>query len=284
MTRNIIEIKDFSWRYESRDDFALKDITLEIPEGSFYTIIGPNESGKSTLLYAVRGVIPEVFRGELKGEIRILGKPLNQWDKRELAKYVGLVFSDPELQFVTMNVEDELAFGLENLGFPVEEIEERIKWAAKITEIEHLLDKSPLSISGGQKQRVALAAILAIKPKVLMLDEPTTMLDPLGKEAIFSILEYMKKNEDITVVLATHEIERVMNITDKFVLIYNGELKFVSTPEELIDKLEYLEEIGLRHLDLLKVVKTAKDLGLLKEKIPTSFEEVKNSLKEILMC
>lgn len=284
MTRNIIEIKDFSWRYESRDDFALKNITLDIPEGSFYTIIGPNESGKSTLLYAIRGVVPEVFRGELKGEIRILGKTLEEWTSRELAKCVGLVFSDPELQFVTMNVEDEIAFGLENLGFSLEEMEERIKWATKITEIGHLLDKSPLSISGGQKQRVALAAILALKPKVLLLDEPTTMLDPLGKEAMFSILEYMKKNEDMTIILATHEIERVIDITDKFVLIYNGELKFVCTPEELVDKLEYLEEIGLTHLDLLKVFKMVGEIGLWNEKIPINFEEIKVALKDILKC
>lgn len=280
----VVEIEDLSWRYETREDFALRNVNLKIPEGAFCTIIGPNESGKSTLLYAIRGVIPNVFRGELRGTVKVLGKRLEEWDKEEFSKKVGLVFSDPELQFVTMNVEDEIAFGLENLGYSIREIEERISWAIKITDIEHLLDKSPLSISGGQKQRVALAAILALKPKILLLDEPTTMLDPLGKNAIFSILEYLKEKENITIILATHEIERVAAITDSFVVLNNGKIEFISTPEKLPEKIEYLEKIGLTHLDLIKVVSAIQKHNLYSKKIPLEVNETARVIKEIIRC
>ncbi len=236
-----VSIKDLSWKYEGRNQFALRDISLNIEENSFLSIVGPNEAGKTSLVSCIKGLIPHSFHGVLRGTVEVFGKDIRQKSGLELAQEVGLVFSDPEAQFTSMTVEEELVFAMENVGFSLQEIQKRLDWVTEITMIEDLLDKSPYEISGGQKQRVAIASVMALKPRIIILDEPTSMLDPLGKDFIFEILETLKRQEALTLIVVEHNIEQIAPLSDMMALIVDGELLMVAPPEEFFSDLELLE-------------------------------------------
>jgi len=240
-----IVFKDLQWRYEHRKSFALKGINLEIYRNDFVGIVGANEHGKTTLVSAMSGLIPHSYNGIYKGSVEVFGKKVFDSDALELATNVGIVFSDPEAQFTAMTVEEELAFGLENMGFDLSKIKDRIDWAAEITLIQDLLDKSPYDISGGQKQRVAIACVLAMNPPIIILDEPTSMIDPLGKNLIFNILRKLKEVGDHTLIVVEHNVEQLAPLADKMLLMYEGQVdKYLPTKEFFSDP-GYLQERGV---------------------------------------
>jgi energy-coupling factor transporter ATP-binding protein EcfA2 len=240
-----IVFKDLEWRYEHRKSFALKGINLEIKENDFIGIVGANEHGKTTLVSAISGLIPHSYNGIYKGSVEVFGKKIFDSDALELATNVGIVFSDPEAQFTAMTVEEELAFGLENMGFHLSKIKERIDWAAEITLIQDLLDKSPYDISGGQKQRVAIACVLAMNPPIIIMDEPTSMIDPLGKNLIFDILRRLKEAGDHTLIVVEHNVEQLAPLADRMLLMYNGQVdRYLPTREFFADP-GYLQERGV---------------------------------------
>jgi len=175
----VIAIKDLSWCYGDSEHRALDGVNLTLNSGEFVGIVGPNESGKTTLAAAMKGIIPQSFNGVYLGSVDLFGRPIVDYDAAECASLVGLVFSDPDAQFTTMSVEEEITFGLENIGLPIDVIGERLEWACELAGLQRLLTKSPFELSGGQKQRVAIAGVLAMRPKVIILDEPTSMLDPV---------------------------------------------------------------------------------------------------------
>ena len=177
----VIAIKDLSWCYGDSEHRALDGVNLTLNSGEFVGIVGPNESGKTTLAAAMKGIIPQSFNGVYLGSVDLFGRPIVDYDAAECASLVGLVFSDPDAQFTTMSVEEEITFGLENIGLPIDVIGERLEWACELAGLQRLLTKSPFELSGGQKQRVAIAGVLAMRPKVIILDEPTSMLDPVSK-------------------------------------------------------------------------------------------------------
>lgn len=219
----IIEIKDYSWKYINTKVPALKHIDLEIEEGAFVGIIGPNGSGKTTLAYSMDGLIPGQYNGIKQGTVNIFGKEVEDYGKGELQRLMGVVFSDPEAQFTAMTVEDELVFGMENIGLSIPEIRERLEWVTELTELGHLLEKPPYEISGGQKQRVALAAVLAMMPRVLILDEPTSMLDPVSRVRIFDVLARLKAEQNNTIIVIEHSLENLIPLTDRMILLVDGE-------------------------------------------------------------
>lgn len=240
-----IVFNDLQWRYEHRKSFALKGINLEIQKDNFIGIVGANEHGKTTLISAISGLIPHSYNGIYKGSVEVFGKKVFDSDALELATNVGIVFSDPEAQFTAMTVEEELAFGLENMGFDLSKIKERIDWAAEITLIQDLLDKSPYDISGGQKQRVAIACVLAMNPPIIIMDEPTSMIDPLGKNLIFDILRRLKEAGDHTLIVVEHNVEQLAPLADKMLLMYEGLVdRYLPTREFFADP-GYLQERGV---------------------------------------
>ena len=240
-----IIFKDLQWRYEHRKSFALNGINLEINKNDFVGIVGANEHGKTTLVSAMSGLIPHSYNGIYKGSVEVFGKKVFDSDALELATNVGIVFSDPEAQFTAMTVEEELAFGLENMGFDLSKIKERIDWAAEITLIQDLLDKSPYDISGGQKQRVAIACVLAMNPPIIILDEPTSMIDPLGKNLIFDILRRLKEAGDHTLIVVEHNVEQLAPLADMMLLMYEGQVdRYLPTMEFFADP-GYLQERGV---------------------------------------
>jgi energy-coupling factor transport system ATP-binding protein len=259
----IIEFQNLEWKYENTKEFALKGIDLKIKEHSFVGVVGANEQGKTSLLSAICGLIPHSFNGIYRGQVLLFGKPIREMDSLELATKVGLVFSDPESQFTAMTVEEELAFGLENIGYLLSEIKERLEWAAQITMIEDLLDKSPYDISGGQKQRVAIACVLAMNPPIIMMDEPTSMIDPLGKRLIFDILRKLKEEKKHTLIVAEHNIEQLAPLADEMILMADGKIVRHEPTLDFITNPLYLREQGILPPECTEYAQWLKDEGYL---------------------
>lgn len=283
MAEPVIKIEDLWWRYEGSKDWALKGINLTIERGEFVGIVGPNESGKTTLAMAMNGLIPNNYRGVMKGRVISVGMDTREHSTAEIARKVGFVFSDPESQFLTMTVEEELAFGLENMGLPVEEIRDRIRWAMEITRLnEEFLEKPPYELSGGQKQRVAIAAVLAMKPDVIILDEPTSMLDPVGKTEVFDVLVQLRKSYNATIIVVEHRLEDIAYLADKMVLLYYGKVLKVAPPREFFDDIPFLLKHYVYPPEIMIAVHRLREEGLYNGPIPLRFEEGVKIIEEVL--
>jgi len=268
-----VSIQDLEWRYENTKEFALKKVSLEIEEGSFFGIVGPNEAGKSTLVYAIKGLIPHSFHGIYRGDVQVFGESVRNKSALDLARDVGLVFADPESQFTALTVEEELVFGMENVGFTLEEIREQLDWLVEITMIGDLLDKSPYDISGGQKQRVAIASVLGMNPRILILDEPTSMLDPLGKDFIFETLEHLKQQLDITIIVVEHNIEQLAPLADQIALVYEGQVLKVAPPAEFFADVEYLAQHDVNTPEVTAFAQLLRERELYNGPLPIHFDD-----------
>jgi len=252
-----IKIKGLSFRYRGFKEWALRDVDLEVEEGEFILIVGPSGCGKTTLCRCINGLIPHFYEGELHGEVTLLND-INVLEKEpyELVEYVGMVFQDPEAQLITSTVEREVAFGLENLGVSPDEMRARINWALGMLRIEHLRDKAPYELSGGEQQKVAIAAVLALQPKILILDEPTANLDPLSALEILNLLLNLKEKLGITVVLVEHRLSMIVDKVDRIVVMREGRIAANGKPRDVLkDKL--VEDIGV---EVPRVVKVYKEL------------------------
>lgn len=221
----VLEVKDLSFAYDVADQErknAIENVNFHVCKGEFFCVIGPNETGKSTLCNALVGLIPHFFIGDMEGDIIILGENTKDTTVADLASKIGLVFQDPfnQLSYTTTTVEEELAFGLGNIGVPREEMKKDVVEVAKLMHIDHLLQKNPLELSGGQVQRVALGSVFVMNPGIIVLDECTAQLDPLGSKEIFDIVKELNKR-GITVIMADNDMERVAEYSDH-VLVLHG--------------------------------------------------------------
>ncbi|MEW6179987.1 MAG: ABC transporter ATP-binding protein [Chloroflexota bacterium] len=268
----IIEITNYSWKYPETEKPALDMVNLQINKGEFIGIIGPNGAGKTTLALSMNGLIPGQYHGIKQGEVKVLGREVEEYSKGELQMHVGMVFSDPEAQFTAMTVEDELVFGLENLGLTRAEIKERLDWVVQLTDLQRLLNKPPYEISGGQKQRVALAAVLAMMPEVMVLDEPTSMLDPLSRKRIYEVLRQLRETQRHTIIMIEHSLENLIPLTDRMILLSDGKVvmndetrKFFQAPD-LLDKGVYPSEV-------IQYFHALKGQGLYESEIPITLDE-----------
>jgi energy-coupling factor transporter ATP-binding protein EcfA2 len=278
----LIELQDYTWRYLHTDEAALKSVNLSIEAGNFVGIIGPNGAGKTTLAYSINGLIPGQYRGIKKGTVHVRGKEVEEYGSGTLQRTVGMVFSDPEAQFTAMTVEDELVFGMENLGMTIPEIRERLEWVTELTGLAPLLEKPPYEISGGQKQRVALAAVLAMAPDVMILDEPTSMLDPLSRQRVFEVLGRLKQEQENTIIVIEHNLEHLVPLTDRMILLYEGEVLLEDETQAFFEKMDVLlqKEVlppGAMHF-FFELVQNGAYQGLL----PLTVEEASARLTEIL--
>lgn len=240
-----VVINELQWKYEHTTEFALDGVNLEIEENSFLGIVGANESGKTTLISTINGLIPHAYNGIYRGSVEVLDKNVQQLDSLELASMVGFVFADPEAQFTAMTVAEELSFGLENLGLQTTEIGQRLEQAAELTMIGELLDKSPYDISGGQKQRVAIACVLAMNPPIIIMDEPTSMIDPLGKQLIFDILRRLKEAREHTLIVVEHNVEQLAPLADRMLLMRHGQIARIAETRTFFEEPELLSANGV---------------------------------------
>jgi len=242
----VIEVKNLTFRYPFTKEPALKNINLKIKRGEFVGILGPCGAGKTTLCLTFNGIIPNMIQGFMKGVVRVMGIDTRTTPTRELAKYIGMVFDNPEYQLSQMTVEEEVALGLGNLGVPRNEMLRRVKEALRIVGLEGLENRSPFELSGGQQQRLAIAAALAMRPSILVLDEPTSNLDPIGKQEVYYTVLKLNREENMTIIMADHEVEYMAACADRIIVMNKGEIILEGTPHEVFKCVDTLRSIGLR--------------------------------------
>lgn len=241
------KLEDVSYKYPLEDREILKNINLYIKKGEFWAVIGKNGSGKTTLCNVLRRFVPDFYKGELKGKITLEGKELKDYSAKEIVQKVGFVFQNPFTQIsgVKETVFEEIAFGLENLALDAEYIRKRVEETLKLLRIEELRDKNPYELSGGQRQKVALASIIAMDPEIMVIDEPTSQLDPKGTEEIFEIIDILKK-EGKTIILVEHKLELIAEYAEKVMVLDEGEMILSGNTEDVLKNKILLEkEIGI---------------------------------------
>ena len=241
------KLEDVSYKYPLEDREILKNINLDIKKGEFWAVIGKNGSGKTTLCNVLRRFVPDFYKGELKGKITLEGKELKDYSAKEIVQKVGFVFQNPFTQIsgVKETVFEEIAFGLENLALDAEYIRKRVEETLKLLRIEELRDKNPYELSGGQGQKVALASIIAMDPEIMVIDEPTSQLDPKGTEEIFEIIDILKK-EGKTIILVEHKLELIAEYAEKVMVLDEGEMILSGNTEDVLkNKILIEKEIGI---------------------------------------
>ena len=277
----IVTLANVSYKYPLTDALALQNIALKVNEGEFVEVVGPNGAGKSTLCYALAGFVPHFFKGELTGTVEVEGKDLLKSTLSDWVLNVGLAFQNPfnQISGAKYTVFEELAFGLENIGVPRDEMRSRVEEAMKLTGISDLADRSPYSLSGGQQQRVALASILVMQPKVLVLDEPTSQMDPLGTREVFGVIRTMAER-GMTVVLVEHKMEWIAEFADRVIALQNGQILLEGTPSEVLTS-GLLDGKGFGVSRYTSVAREAQKSGLWKEqKLPVTLDEAVNGFSQ----
>lgn len=275
------KIENVNYKYPLEEKQALKNINIEIKKGEFWAVIGKNGSGKTTFCNMLRRFVPDFYKGELTGKIMLEDKELKDYSQKELVQKIGFVFQNPFTQIsgVKDTVFEEIAYGLENLGLDKEEIISRVEKILKLLEIEKLRDRNPYDLSGGQKQRVALASIIAMNPDILVIDEPTSQLDPKGTEDIFKIINLMA-NEGKTIILVEHKLELIAEYAQNILVLDEGEIILSGKAEEVLNNKILLEkEIGMTQYSIL-AYELEKERKVEFEEIPITKEKTVELLKK----
>ena len=265
----MITLHEVAYAYPQATSAALRRVSLTVPDGQFLAVVGPNGAGKSTLSYALTGFIPHHFKGTLQGEIEIDGQDLSASSLGEIAGQVGLVFSNPfnQISGARFTVEEEVAFGLENLGVPRAEMQERVARALETTGLSELAGRSPYALSGGQQQRLALASMLVMEPRVLVLDEPTSQLDPLGKIEVFAVLDKLSAVDHMTVILIEHELEWIGDYADRVIVMDKGRIINDGEPRQVLAD-EGLIPLGVGNTRYTVAARQARAAGLVENDGP----------------
>lgn len=276
----IMECKNVTYTYPLTNKPQINDLSLKIEEGKVYGIIGENGSGKTTLCSILRGFVPNFYKGELKGEIILEGKPLAEYGA-DVAKKIGFVFQNPFTQIsgIKDTVFEEVAYGLENFGYSVEEIEKRVTSVMKTTNIEELAFQNPLEVSGGQMQRVALASIMALEPDIMIIDEPTSQLDPEGTESVFEVIKQMKEKKK-TIILVEHKIDLIAQYCDEVVALKEGRIIANGPCKEVLSNVSLMEQ-GVNIPQTAILCSKLKDKGLTLNEIPIVEEEAVSMINNI---
>ena len=237
--KSIIDVKNLSFRYkESQEYYDVKDITFHVKRGEWLSIVGHNGSGKSTTVRLIDGLLEAE-----SGEIVIDGQRLTEENVWNIRRQIGMVFQNPDNQFVGATVEDDVAFGLENQGLSRQEMKKRVEEALDLVGMLDFKKREPARLSGGQKQRVAIAGVVALRPAILILDEATSMLDPEGRRELIETVKGIRKDYDMTVISITHDLEEVA-MSDRVLIMKKGSIESTSSPRELFSRND-LDQIGL---------------------------------------
>lgn len=278
----IIETKNLTYTYPSATKPSINNVSIKIERGDFVLITGPSGCGKTTLCRCFNGLIPHFYQGELKGEILVAGNDITKHQTHEMAKYVGLVFQNPENQLFALSIEKDVAFGLENLGFNREEMRKRVDWALNLTGIYDIRERSPHEVSGGQQQRVAIAAVLAMQPEIIVLDEPTSFLDPLSAEKIFEVIHDLNQQLGITVVLVEHRLDLTARYANHIIIMNEGNVFLNGETRQILDNEDTrLVGVGIPKATLLHQM-LLKDGVKLSNVTPLSSDEMVQVLSEAL--
>ena len=282
MEQVVLEVKDLKFKYRDAKKRVLNGLNFQVKKGEFLCIIGQNGSGKSTLCNAMVGLIPYYFAGKLKGQVLVDGIDTQESTIAELSSKIGLVFQNPfnQLSYTAGSVAEELAYGLGNKGVPREKMVKKVEYVAKLMRIDHIIHKNPLELSGGQVQRVAFGSTFIMEPGILVLDECTTQLDPLGSEEIFDIVKELNKN-GVTVIMVDHDMERVARCADRILVLDSGEQVALDTPQNIFGNPDVMaHHIGAP--DYVAITRELKERGLYDGPVKVIEEDTIELVREVL--
>ncbi|HZH61640.1 MAG TPA: energy-coupling factor ABC transporter ATP-binding protein [Metabacillus sp.] len=256
MSETIINVDNITFHYDQTAAPALDDVSIHVNKGEWLAIVGHNGSGKSTLARILNGLyIPD------KGKIQVCGIELTKDTVWDIRKHVGMVFQNPDNQFVGTTVRDDVAFGLENNGVAREEMVKKIDWATKKVKMDQFLEHEPHHLSGGQKQRVAIASVIAVQPDIIILDEATSMLDPIGREEVIHTVRELNEESELTVISITHDLEEASK-ADRIIVMNGGKNFAEGTPDEIFKLDDQLVKIGLDLPFPLQLSKRLREAGI----------------------
>ncbi|VTS43670.1 cobalt transporter ATP-binding subunit [Streptococcus pseudoporcinus] len=274
---NIIEVKNIKFKYqENQENYTLNNVSFHVKRGEWLSIIGHNGSGKSTSVRLLNGLLVAE-----SGSIRVDGDDLTESNVWEIREKIGMVFQNPDNQFVGATVEDDVAFGLENKGIPHEEMVERVDQALKLVGMSEFKTREPARLSGGQKQRVAIAGAIAMRPMIIVLDESTSMLDPKGRMELIKTIQSIRKDYQLTVISITHDLDEVA-LSDRVLVMKNGQVESSSTPKELFSRGEELLDLGLDIPFTSTLAKALIDDGYDLDKDYLTEKELENQLWQLI--
>jgi energy-coupling factor transporter ATPase len=280
-TLAVIETRDLTYTYPGATKPSIKDVSVTIEKGDFVILTGPSGCGKTTLCRCFNGLIPHFYNGTLEGEIVVAGLNIADHQIHQLARHVGLVFQNPENQLFALSVEKDVAFGLENFAMPRDEMRKRVDWALQITGITELSERPPHELSGGQQQRVAIASVLAMQPDIMILDEPTSFLDPVGAQKIFEVINELNKKLGITIILVEHRLDLASKYANHVIVMDEGKVVLNGTPREIFAS-EEARLIGVGIPKATKLYQQLKQNGIHLKTVPVTTEETANLLREAL--
>ncbi len=263
----VLSFDNYSFSYGQHKSTVLKNINLEINTGEIVLIAGHSGCGKSTFLKSINGLIPHMYDGVISGSVNVNGKKVSEMKINELATNVGYIFQNPDNQIFMFSVERDIAFGLEHTGIDRNEMRKRVDWAMNIMKIKHLADRAPHTLSDGQKQRVAIAGVLSMKPNILILDEPTSLLDPYTALELVNTLKYLKKEFNMTILIVEHRLDLLVDIIDRILILNQGEVFYDGSPTNILNSQKCLD-IGISIPNITMVHNLLNYYGMLK--FPTS--------------
>ncbi|WP_088052562.1 energy-coupling factor ABC transporter ATP-binding protein [Virgibacillus dakarensis] len=279
---SIISLKNISYKYPLDEKEAIRDVSFTFEKGRVYGLMGANESGKTTICNIIRGFIPGLYKGQLTGEVTIKEKHINDYNIGDLATIIGYSFQNPftQLSGVKDNVYEELAYGMENIGIPRNRMIKKVDELVEMFQLDDLADKNPFELSGGQKQRVAIASMIALDPEIIILDEPTSQLDPKSSEDIFKIL-HLLKDQGKTILLVEHKVDLLAEYCDETLLMNKGELVMTGPVKEILSNPMVLQYGGQLPQVALYYIKKAKDTNMKTTNlIPLTVKEVYEGLQK----
>jgi energy-coupling factor transporter ATP-binding protein EcfA2 len=278
----VIEAKDLAYTYPNATKPAIHEVSLKIEKGEFVILTGPSGCGKTTLCRCFNGLIPHFYQGELAGDIQVADLNVADTPIHKLALHVGLVFQNPENQLFALSVEKDVAFGLENLGVPRETMQKQVNWALNTSGISNLRERAPDELSGGQQQRVAIASIIAMRPEIMVLDEPTSFLDPVGAKNIFEVIDGLNRSLGITVILVEHRLDLAARYTNHVIVMDKGKIVLDGGPRAVLGSQKArLLGVGIpKATRLYQILEEENELKT--DSVPVTSEEITKLLREVL--
>jgi energy-coupling factor transporter ATP-binding protein EcfA2 len=275
-----ISARNVSFTYAGAEQPSMENVNMSIENGEFVILTGPSGCGKTTFCRCLNGLIPNFYSGDLQGELSVDGIDIKGKPTAELATHVGFVFQNPENQLFSLSVERDVAFGLENLGMPREEALERVNWAMGATGILDLREKAPYELSGGQQQRAAIAGVLAMRPSILVLDEPTSFLDPKSAEEIIGVIAKLNREIGLTTLLVEHRLDIVSRYANRVIVMDKGRIALDGPPSQVFGENARLIGIGLPRVTML--FHLLRRDGFPVEVNPITVEQASEELRRLL--
>ena len=277
---SVVQADRLTFTYSGAPKPSIQDVSFDMSPGEFVVLTGPSGCGKTTICRCMNGLIPNFYSGEFTGELVVDGMNVKDHTTAEMATHVGLVFQNPENQLFSLSIERDVAFGPENLGLSREETRKRVDWALEVTGITDLKDKPPYELSGGQQQRAAIAAVLAMQPKVIILDEPTSFLDPKSALEILQVISDLNRRLEISIILVEHRLDLVSKHANRVIVMDDGKIVLDGTPRDVYGEQARLIGIGLPRVTTL--FNLLRKEGLEFYRVPTTVDEAAYELRKML--